>query len=246
MALDHALAAMGSPGEGVVRFYGWAAPTVSFGRNEPADGLYDDAEAARHGIDFVRRPTGGRAVLHDAELTYAVVVGDRMPGGPRKLYARIHEALARGLARLGAEVSVAGRGDALPPNAGPCFRVPASGEVVARGRKLVGSAQVRLGGALLQHGSIILEGDQSILAVLRKEREGARKSEEAASIASAATLRSLIGAVVPDTLIAALAEAFRLELGGSWRTGRYHERELDEADRLERERYSDPGWTWRR
>ena len=74
MAVDHALAACSSPGKAVLRIYQWSCPTVSFGRNEPTRGRYDPALGRSAGIEFVRRPTGGRAVLHDRELTYSAVL----------------------------------------------------------------------------------------------------------------------------------------------------------------------------
>src|SRR5690606_17502269 len=103
-----------------------------------------DRAVASRAVDFVRRPTGGRAVLHDRELTYAVVVPHRALGGPRAAYRAINEALVMGLRALGVDASVSERGRVLPPDAGPCFQVAAPGEVVADGRKLVGSAQARL------------------------------------------------------------------------------------------------------
>ena len=168
MALDHALAAEVEDGTAVLRLYAWSSPTVSFGRNEPARGRYV-ADASHRGLDYVRRPTGGRAVLHDGELTYAVVAPAATLGGPRRTYRRVNEALAAALRSLGAPVTLAGA-VALPAlDSGPCFQSPAEGEVVAVGRKLVGSAQARIGQALLQHGSILLEGDQSRLEALRIE-----------------------------------------------------------------------------
>ncbi len=161
MALDHALATCLADGEGVVRLYGWTRPTVSFGRNEPAAGLYSVDAAETDGIDFVRRPTGGRAVLHDRELTYAVVAPLRRVGR--------REGRVRGDQRSSRRSAAGARG---PGGSGRraarrcgrtrarAFRRPAVGEVDAWGRKLVGSAQARLEGALLQHGSILLSGDR--------------------------------------------------------------------------------------
>jgi lipoate-protein ligase A len=235
MSLDHALALTPRPREGVLRLYTWASPTVSFGRNEPAKEHYDRAAGANKGIEFVRRPTGGRAVLHDMEATYSVVLPDRMYGGPRGIYKKVNEGLASGLAELGAEVSVAVGGVALSPDAGPCFRVPAPGEVMAQGRKLVGSAQVRLGSSVLQHGSIMLAGDQSLLASLGDGVE---------DTAPPATLVSLIGEIDGDDLAEALTRGLKLALGGDWSDGEYRSGEIAEADWLEKERYTTDEWTW--
>ena len=237
MALDHALARTLQAGEGVLRLYGWERSTVSFGRNEPTAGLYSKEKAERLGIDYIRRPTGGRAVLHDQELTYAVVVPGRTLGGPKSTYLRINEALVRGISQLGLDVATATGGTVMAPDAGPCFSLPTPGEVVANGRKLVGSAQARLDGALLQHGSLLLGGDQSVLDELAGSK---------AAPGVPATLKELLGEVRLPEVIRAVTEGFRQTLEGSWLDGGYDPAEIDEADRLEEEVYAQDEWTWRR
>ena len=236
MAFDHALTTSPRRGEGVLRLYSWTIPTVSFGRHEPASGVYDRSAASASGIEFVRRPTGGRAVLHDAELTYAVVLPDRTYGGPKGVYSKINEGLAHGLNQLGVDASVAAGGVVLTPDAGPCFQVPAPGEVLAGGKKLVGSAQVRIGNSLLQHGSIILDGDQSELS---------RLNPSAGPVPPPATLRSLIGEVSTWDLAEAITGGLQVALGGKWNEGEYRSGEVEEAEWLEKERYGDEEWTWR-
>src|ERR1700676_942022 len=168
MVRDLALLDATARGEipGAVRLYGFRPACLSLGRMQPMTDVNLEA-CARDGIDIVRRPSGGRAVLHDQEVTYAVVCRstDREFGG-RVLdsCSRIHGAVAAGLALLG--VATAPR--ALPTDirrdarAGAaiadCFARPAAHELLdGRGRKLVGSAQARRGGALLQHGSVLLD-----------------------------------------------------------------------------------------
>ena len=290
MALDHALAARLGDGEAVLRLYGWSRPTVSFGRNEPARALYRGAaetrprgstgpgKAAARGatpLDFVRRPTGGRAVLHWRELTYTVVAPLDAWGGPRAAYVAINETLEAALRTLGVPVALAGavgataasvggrtasvggqaaslggpagavRATALRPDAGPCFRSPAPGEVVAAGRKLVGSAQARLEGALLQHGSILLEDDQGRLDELRAAG-GGESGGAAGGAARPATLRELMGDVSIDDVADAVAMSLRETFGGGWEAGAYRPEELEAAERLESERYGLDSWTWRR
>jgi lipoate-protein ligase A len=151
---------------GVVRIYGFSPPCLSLGRMQPTDDVDLDA-CARDGVDVVRRPSGGRAVYHDQEVTYAVVCAASDPRyGGRVLdsCARIHAAVARGLAGIGVhvvqqarprDVRAAARNAAAVAD---CFAVPAAHELVdTRGRKLVGSAQARRGRCLLQHGSVLLE-----------------------------------------------------------------------------------------
>ena len=108
---------------------------------------------------------------------------------------------------------------------------------MARGRKLVGSAQARIGRALLQHGSILVDGDQRALTELF--------SPEPAE-GTAVTLRELLGHVSIDEVAEAVAMSLRLGLGGTWTLGKYTPDELEAADRLERDRYAKESWTWRR
>ena len=237
MALDHALAVCSQEGQGVLRLYSWIEATVSFGRNEPARGLYDRTNAADQGIEFVRRPTGGRAVLHSNEVTYAIVVPVRALGGPRASYVEINRGLAEGLSSIGAAVTVTDHGETLSPDAGACFGVPAPGEIIAGEKKLVGSAQLRVGDALLQHGSIIIDGDQSLLNQLTGELH---------DIVYPATLRSVLGVVHRDQVTFGVIDGLKHVLGGSWEEGEYLSGERNEAGRLERQRYSQAGWTWRR
>ena len=238
MALDHALTECLKPDEGVVRLYGWSPPTISFGRNEPSRGRFDVEAVALEGIAFVRRATGGRVVLHDEEVTYAVVAPLKALGGLRDAYHAINRGLVAGLHSVGVEARLEEGGAVLTPDAGPCFQVPAPGEVTAKGRKLVGSAQVRLGSALLQHGSVILRGDQGPVVRLSGGHEDP---------APPATVEDLADDAVDDAAVTeALSAGLRLALGGSWDEGAYRSWEIDAADRLERDRYATEGWTWRR
>jgi len=256
MALDHSLAVCSEADEAVLRLYSWARPTVSFGRNEPAREAYAAAAADATEVAFVRRPTGGRAVLHDGELTYSVIVPVRLLGGPRAAYEAVNEALASALFSLGAEVSVQAGGPTLHLDAGPCFQSPGPGEVAAMGRKLVGSAQARIGGALLQHGSIILSGDQSLLdelaATARPPGTSGAPGEpgtEAAPLrrhAAPASLHDLIGPIGLEPVADAVIGAMQSRMGGTWSDSVYRAQELAEADRLVSERYGCSEWTWRR
>ncbi|HUH12269.1 MAG TPA: hypothetical protein VMK65_04135, partial [Longimicrobiales bacterium] len=109
MALDELLLRrVSAGGRPALRFYGWDPPCLSLGRNQPAAGRVDLDAAARHGVDIVRRPTGGLAVLHHLELTYAVAVPVGLLGSPRETYAALCRALASGLRRLGAPAMVVG------------------------------------------------------------------------------------------------------------------------------------------
>jgi len=249
MALDHALASALPRLQGqaaretcVLRLYEWEEPTLSFGRNEPARDRFRPAglvgprggtgERTASVPACVRRPTGGRTVRHAGEITYAVVVPDRSLGGPRPAYRRIHEALRAGLALLGVDVTHAPDGGvAARPDAGPCFGLPAPGELVTPAGKIAGSAQARIGAALLQHGSLLVSDDQATLG------EGAR----------AATLESLVGTIDRRRVREAVEHGFRTVFPGSeWRPWTGDDRLEEEARGWERDRYGDEGWTWRR
>lgn len=241
MAADHAVARALRPGEGVLRFYGWARPTVSFGRNEPARGLYDPGAAEREGVGFVRRPTGGRVVLHDDELTYAVAAPLRAWGGLRDAYLTINHGLVRGLRALGVPAELAGppEGGEPPLSAGPCFQRPSEGEVVAHGRKLVGSAQARITRSLLQHGSLILGGSQDPLARIGPEAAAEAGAPPTSVVGLLGRRPSL------DELVDALVSGLEEELGGRWERDDRRPEERLERRRLE-SRYRSAEWTWRR
>ena len=208
MAIDQALLESVQAGAApVFRLYRWAPACLSLGRNQPA--TLDRSACAAAGTDLVRRPTGGLAVFHDQELTYALVVGAGVIGSPRETYAAVNRGLLRGLAHL--EV----RGARPTPDqtsaqafraGSSCFASMAPGEVVAQGRKLIGSAQRYEKRTLLQHGSILLAGDQSRAAwLLAAADSGAPPS---------ITLAELLGKVpAPAELTRAFAEGVALELG---------------------------------
>ena len=242
MARDSALKARAArTGETVFSIYSWSSPTLSFGRNQPASGAYDLAKLRDSGIDIVRRPTGGRAILHHREVTYSVTapLDDDLP--LRGTYARINRILQSGLSRLGVFVDTAGRSDrAAVPSIRPCFETPAEGELVAQGAKLVGSAQWRDGGALLQHGSILVDDDQSRLPVF-----ASRAGSFDATIPAPATLHALLGRS-PDVreVAAAMFDAVRSLEDSDART--FSEDEVrDEALQCVPQ-FLDEGWTWRR
>lgn len=245
MAWDHTLALDCPPEHAILRLYEWSGPTLSLGLHEPARNRYDPGVLEARGVSVVRRPTGGRAVLHHREVTYCVVAPIRRLGGVRAAYALLNRALARGLARLGTSVGLAGPGPVAGPAAGPCFSEPAPGEVMAGGRKLVGSAQRRVGANLLQHGSILLGDDQ---ATLRELEPGAGQGE---ADPGPATLTDLLGREVqPAEVRAAVRQGFTEVLPGDWRTATAEDsfppRDIPPHPRRDLlDRYRSGEWTWR-
>jgi lipoyl(octanoyl) transferase len=238
MALDHALMAHArATREWVLRVYSWREPTLSFGRNQRAAGAYDRERLVALGISVVRRPTGGRAILHHREVTYSVTAPCDDAGDLRESYARINRLLVSGLRTFGVQAQVVEHGArAQSPGLSPCFDHPSIGELVVGGRKLVGSAQWRCDGALLQHGSILIEDDQTMVASLTNEPLPAPPAP--------ATLRDSLGyAPSVDEVANALFAAVCADAGDA--------APLSPSDAsllvggLEAQ-YQDPDWTWRR
>ncbi len=165
MARDYALLARArETGERVFRVYAWSRPTVSFGRHQSVRGAVDPAQAAAMGVDLVRRPTGGRALLHHREVTYSVTALLGRHDSVRAWYDAIGAVLLDALRAMGVRATPAMAVERTPPPAtASCFVRADAGEIAVDGRKLVGSALLRQEGALLQHGSILLEDDQGML-----------------------------------------------------------------------------------
>lgn len=240
MAWDQALMARARrTGEAVLRIYGWSSPTLSLGRNQTAKGAYNLEAAAARGVTFVRRPTGGRALLHHREVTYSVTAPEAFDPTLRGAYARVNQLLLTALRSLGVDAQLSGpKARSLPPGLAPCFDQPSPGEIVVGGRKLVGSAQWRHDGALLQHGSILLADDQSIIAALLHARR-------VAATPPAATLGNILGtAPSHDQVADAMVHALRSIAPDAAPLA------IDAALMADAERsaagFRDDAWTWRR
>lgn len=163
MAVDAALLGLVQrTGMAVWRFYKWSAPTLSFGRNERTVGRFDVASIAGAGLAAVRRPTGGRVLLHAREVTYSACFPLDDGATWRSAYAEVNGVLARAFASLGvpARIAPASAGGAVAPTGPLCFALPSEGEIMCGEAKLVGSAVWRDRGAYLQHGSVLLHDDQ--------------------------------------------------------------------------------------
>lgn len=252
MAVDQALLeSVQQQPRPVLRFYRWDPPCLSLGRNQKATGVYDAARAAAAGIDIVRRPTGGLAVLHDREITYSVMAPLTAVGGPRAAYTSINSAIVMALRECGVPADLAPPGPVRPPHGdatAPCFDAPAPGEIIAAGRKLVGSAQRCERRTLLQHGSLLLDGSQTVVVELMTRvavTAGAGVDVAGATGAGAITLRELLGAVpATDHLIGALRQGFESTFGTRLAPDTLT---LDERARVDRHaaRYAAAAWTWR-
>jgi len=247
MAVDVALARHLENGHGILRLYRWSRPTLSFGRNQKARDRYDPFALRSLGVDVVRRPTGGREVLHDRELTYSVILPLRSQSGLRSTYRTLHDGLVEALRSLGVNAHLAGPGARSPgPDAGPCFADPVANEVVVEGRKIVGSAQSRIGESLLQHGSLILAPPSvSLDALLRAGAPSANTDREPVGSRAGTTLADVMGEPVGFPGVAAAVEAAMAgTLGGAWSRGELTSGERVAADEL-LPHYQSPDWTWR-
>jgi lipoate-protein ligase A len=240
MAIDEAM--LIALAEGIfpptLRFYGWAPPCLSLGRSQLlADADLPACRAA--GVDLVRRPTGGRAILHTDELTYSVTLlasDPRAAGGVVESYRRLSEGLLAGLCRLGVE-AVQAHGQRKPTSelTAICFDTPSDYEITAGGRKLVGSAQWRSRGRVLQHGTLPLYGDLTRVVSYLSMPDGEREIQRSTLAARALTLEDALGHTLPFAQVAhALAGGFAQALNLTLVPGELTDYECALADDLRR------------
>ncbi|HLF28112.1 MAG TPA: biotin/lipoate A/B protein ligase family protein [Anaerolineae bacterium] len=246
MAIDEAILRGVADGSAppTLRFFAWQPACLSLGQAQPFADV--DVEACRAlGVEVVRRPTGGRAILHVDELTYSVTAPEteaRVQGGIVESYRRLSEGLLAGLLRIGIPVQQVERPESHDRDQGPvCFEAPSNYEIVFDGHKLVGSAQMRKNGVMLQHGSLPLVGDIArICSVLQSRPDPERVRARAITIARA------VGCVVPYPEAAQqLAEGFKAALNLKLEPGDLTAQERDWAEKLRREKYASDAWTRR-
>ncbi len=243
MGLDEALLQGVARGDAppTVRVYAWEPPTVSIGHSQRAGDELDLAAVARAGFGVVRRPTGGRAVLHAGELTYSVAgrAGEPPLGNTiMESYRAVALALVAGLGPLGVEADLAqlaasprGRGGGASP---PCFVSAGRFEIVAAGRKLVGSAQRRTGNAVLQHGSLLIDGTHARLVdVLRLDDEGRRSRLRRLLAAKTTDLETVLERPVAfDEVARAIRSGFEIAWGVELALGALTSAEIEASNRL--------------
>jgi lipoate-protein ligase A len=241
--LDAVAAAKAPP---TLRFYQWSPACLSLGYFQSFE-VVDVAGCRALGVDIVRRPTGGRAILHDRELTYSLALPSGLLGdesGVLPSYQRISAGLQRGLADLGVMTTVAPV-SAAPTAAehGPiCFDRPSAHEILLRGRKLVGSAQVRRAGALLQHGSIVIESRmRTMMACLQLGSADADRSAVEEAVIGLNDVGVFPIAALAGAIGNAIAQEFDLEL----RPGGLDQSERAAASVLMRTKYQSRDWTER-
>ncbi len=246
MAIDEAILRGVADGSSppTLRFFGWRLACLSLGQAQSASDV-DFATCQALRIDVVRRPTGGRAILHVDELTYSVTVREdepRVRGGIVESYRRLSEGLLAGLLRMGVPVRQVERPDDRDRDQGPvCFDAASNYEIVFDGHKLVGSAQMRKNGVLLQHGTLPLVGDIARICNLLSSKPDAERVR-----ARAITVERTIGRTVSYEAAARhMAEGFASALNLKLEPGDLTDQERAWADALRRDKYAADAWTHR-
>ena len=224
------------------RVYAWSPPAISLGRGQAAGRDIFLERLADEGIDICRRLTGGRAVLHDCELTYSVTGSQALLGDAiEETYHRISLGLAEGLAALGAQVELAPPSGSAYASQGSCFATASVWELSIGGKKMVGSAQCREGGAVLQHGSVLLRSSEERLASLLKPRGGERLLTRNAH---AVGLREVLGEEISFRDVAeALKAGLEKVLGFRFLPAALTSAENARALEISRSRYENREWT---
>jgi lipoate-protein ligase A len=231
-----------------LRFFCWKTPTLSLGYAQEWKKTVDLDYCKSQGIDIVRRPTGGRAVLHDKELTYSVVApceGKFFSRSTLETYRHISSALVSGFNNINIPAQLAiphvNRRFAYKLTNKPCFFSTSKYELAYKGNKMVGSAQKRLKNSFLQHGSILLEVDkeQLISATGIKNKDGAMPEFIALNDVAAKK-------IVIEELIEALNKGFEEYFSIQLVPDTMSERETNLAQKLQKEKYSQSWWNFGR
>lgn len=247
MAIDDALLQAVACGASppVLRIYRWRPATLTLGYAQSPGTAVDLAACAEAGIDVVRRPTGGRAVLHDHEVTYAVIAPCSEPFSTSvaQCYRTIAGVLQSALRSLGLAAELVPGQQRGQQGRAVCFTAPAQHELLIEGCKVAGCAQKRRGAAFLQHGSLPLEIDlallQRLMPVAREEEAGER--EAAIGWLNRFAPRPFTVDKVEDALITAFGREMTVDLDAAELTGT----EEAAAQLLCEEFYADPQWTLR-
>lgn len=259
MALDEALLDWHSEGKipPVIRFYGWEPATLSIGYFQKVEKEINLEAVKAHGLGFVRRPTGGRGVLHEHELTYSVIVSEDHPEMPKTVteaYRVISEGILKGFHQLGLEAYFAvpktdeERSALKDPRSAVCFDAPSWYELVVEGRKVAGSAQTRQKGVILQHGSILLDLDEDKLFSLFKypnervkERMKSTFKNKAVAINEISPRRISLEEA-KEAFYKGFADGLNIELESYQLT----EEELAYVNKIAKERYESDDWNFKR
>lgn len=242
MAIDEFLFnSLKDKGETILRFYTWKKPTASLGCGQKIEKVIDLEACHRLGIDIVRRPTGGKLVLHHHELTYSVCSSDTeiFPPTVDGSHQLISQALIVGLKLLGLKAEMASATETgYARSSLPCFVHPARHEVVIEGRKVIGSAQRRIGHRFLQHGSIPLSPHDDWL------KQISRLHDLNLSFRMISLGEALGRAIEPKEVIPFFIEGFKQFFNLDLEEKPLNQIELEQVELIEKSRYRQPFWTF--
>ncbi|RBP89424.1 lipoate-protein ligase A [Cytobacillus firmus] len=259
MALDEALLDWNSEGKmpPVIRFYGWNPATLSIGYFQKVEKEIDMEAVKQHGLGFVRRPTGGRGVLHEHELTYSVIVPESHPDMPNTVteaYRVISEGILKGFHGLGMEAyfavpKTADERDSLKnPRSAVCFDAPSWYELVVEGRKVAGSAQTRQKGVILQHGSILLDLDEDkLFSLFKYPNDRVKERMQKAFKNKAVAINELTAEKITlDQAKTAFKKGFEEGLNIELEPYRLTDEEMAYVQKIAKERYESDDWNYKR
>ena len=241
----------------VIRFYEWEPATLSIGYFQQVHKDIDVDEVRRQGLGFVRRPTGGRAVLHEHELTYSIIVEEDYPNMPQSVteaYRVLSEGLLLGFRNLGLDAyfsvpdTAEKKEDLKKPKSAVCFDAPSWYELVVEGRKVAGSAQTRQKGVILQHGAILLDMDEEKLLSLFKfaDEEAREKMRQKLPEKAVAMNRLVDKPFTIEQCVGAFKSGFQDSLGIELIPYELTEAQLAYIEQLEKEKYANDEWNFKK
>ncbi len=259
MALDEALMEWNRVGEigSVLRFYEWQQPTLSIGYFQNVHKEIDLAQLEKHKLALVRRPTGGRGVLHEHELTYSVIVSEDYPAMPESVtesYRTISSGLLEGFRNLGlhAEFSIPMTDEQneilKKPKSAVCFDAPSWYELVVEGKKVAGSAQTRQKGTILQHGAILLSLDEEKLVSLFKFQSIERQNKIRLELPEKAiSIDRLINRKVTiEECVEAFSSGFEKALHIKLEPLELSDKQLNRVKEIQEAKYAADDWTYKK
>lgn len=250
MALDESLLNWHSEGSipPTLRFYGWAKPSLSVGRFQEVDTVIDFNALQKYGCQFVRRLTGGSAVLHDDELTYSLVLSEQHPSIPKSVrdaYYILSKGVLEGYHNLGIQADYAIPEKSIEKGRTTvCFEEPAYYEMVVNGKKISGNAQTRIKNVLLQHGSIPMRIDtQMLFDLFRFPSEEVRQEKRSAFADKAITINQITNKVYKYGMLKeAFRKGFQTGLDIKLNPLQLSEKQWEEVYHLAKSKYTSESW----
>lgn len=236
MSIDRAVLVANSEGKvpPTVRFYTWAPPAISIGYFQSLSEEVDLEQCKKHGVEYVRRITGGGAVFHEEELTYSIVISESHPDIPKNImdsYARICGAVMKGLKNL-----------EIGSNYAPI------NDILSGGKKISGNAQTRKLKTVLQHGTVLMDVDvEKMFSILRVPNEKIRDKLISDVKQRVTSVKHLLGENVSfEKAASAMKKGFEEEFGIELVSGEITDYELKLADSFEKECFKNPKWNHKR